>query len=276
MTPIPDPDEFKQRVADGFDRRIGRGDYDKGGFHSRLADRLVELADPQPGQRVLDLATGTGFVAVRAARRVGPAGRVVGVDISPGMLARAAGAVEAEGLGNVEVIWGDAETVDFPPHGFDHVLCSSALPYMTDIPGSLRRWRAFLRPGGTVAFNCWSEASFVSGYIGGLVAARHGITLPVTGERLGTEDRCRGVLVEAGYVDPRVVADPDGRFVPAAEVEAAWETWTANPIFQPRRPGELEKLLGLRDEYLAEVRSRATDRGVWDEWTAYYAIAQVP
>ena len=61
--------------------------------HARLADRLVRLAAPQPDERVLDIATGTGFVAILAAQLVGERGRVVGVDISAGMLDQAAEAI---------------------------------------------------------------------------------------------------------------------------------------------------------------------------------------
>jgi ubiquinone/menaquinone biosynthesis C-methylase UbiE len=76
-------DEYKRAIAEHFDART---DYSRSKTHARLANRLVRLAAPQPDERVLDIATGTGFVAILAAQLVGERGTVVGVDISTGML----------------------------------------------------------------------------------------------------------------------------------------------------------------------------------------------
>jgi ubiquinone/menaquinone biosynthesis C-methylase UbiE len=266
-------DEYKRRVGENFDARSL--DYNKNDFHGRLADRVVALARPRPGEAVLDIGTGTGLAALAAARLVGDGGRVVGVDLSPGMLAGARRAVEAASVRAVELVQADAETQTFPPATFDVVLCVSALPYLTDIPAALKAWQGWLKPGGRVAFNCWSEASYVTGYLVRVVAARNGITMPVTGEEVGTRDRCHAVLTATGFVDPDVVVEPTcPHFVTLDQVEKAWDGWVKNPVFHPRDPDTAARLLGLRDEYLAEARSRATDRGVWDEMTAYFVCGR--
>ncbi|WP_293074996.1 methyltransferase domain-containing protein [Moorena sp. SIO3H5] len=72
--------EFKQEVATIYDNRSNS--YDNGDFHPRLANGLIEHVDIRPRQKILDIATGTGLVAIEAAKRVGQDGRVVGVDIS--------------------------------------------------------------------------------------------------------------------------------------------------------------------------------------------------
>lgn len=88
---------------------------------------------------------------------------------------------------------------------------------------------------------------------------------------VGTPDRCRAVLTAAGFVESEVVVDPTGQhFVPLDQVEKAWDGWVKNPVFLPRNSDAAAKLLGLRDEYLTEARSRATEQGVWDEMTAYF------
>lgn len=79
-----------------FDKRAAT--YNNNSWHIPYAERLVELAAPAPGMRILDAATETGFAAVAAARAAGPAGRVVGADISAGMLARARESIAAAGL----------------------------------------------------------------------------------------------------------------------------------------------------------------------------------
>lgn len=78
------PDTYKQRVVKQFD---AREEYERGNsFHPALAKRLVDLALPKQGERVLDVASGTGLVAFEAAKYVGETGLVFGVDISSGML----------------------------------------------------------------------------------------------------------------------------------------------------------------------------------------------
>ena len=266
-------DRYKRAVADNFDRRSR--DYNRNDFHGRLAERVVALAEPRSGDAVLDVATGTGLAALAAARLVGEEGRVVGADLSPGMLAVARTAVEAADVRNIELVHADAETLTFPAAGFDVVLCVSALPYLTDIPAALKAWHGYLKPGGRVAFNCWSESSYVTGLLVRVVAARHGITMSVTGEVIGTPDRCRAALTAAGFADVEVAVDPSaGRFVPFDEIEGAWYGWVKNPVFHPRAPDDTARLLGLRDEYLREARRRATDRGVWDEMTAYFVVGR--
>ena len=80
-------DKFKQDIATVYDRRQETYDQGKSGaWHQELACRLVQCANLQWGQQVLDLATGTGMVAIAAAKKVGSSGKVVGVDISSGKI----------------------------------------------------------------------------------------------------------------------------------------------------------------------------------------------
>ena len=108
--------EYKQQVTDFFD---GRTNYDND-FTYRRAIPLVELSQLQKGQTVLDVATGTGIVAIAAAHILGTEGKVVGVDISPGMLSQARRKIEAAGLQNIEVIEADADYRNFGDQSFDH------------------------------------------------------------------------------------------------------------------------------------------------------------
>jgi ubiquinone/menaquinone biosynthesis C-methylase UbiE len=97
------------QIADGFNMRAAS--YAKNDWHRRCAERLAALCQLQPGERVLDAGTGTGFAAMAAARAVGPSGHVLGIDVSPGMLREARAAVDAAGLKNVELREGDATRV---------------------------------------------------------------------------------------------------------------------------------------------------------------------
>ena len=120
MTDQLNLNQYKQQIADLYSRRSQT--YDEGDWHPRIAHRLVEHAGIRRGQQVLDIATGTGMVAIEAAQLVGPEGRVIGVDISAGMLAEARRKVEALGLTNIEFHLADAEALDFPENSCDRIL----------------------------------------------------------------------------------------------------------------------------------------------------------
>jgi ubiquinone/menaquinone biosynthesis C-methylase UbiE len=109
--------DYKQEIADLYSRRSQM--YDNSDWHSRIAHRLVEYAQITPGQHVLDIATGTGHVAIASAQIVGSEGRVIGVDISTGMLDQARRKVQALGLTNVAFQLADAESLNFPANSFE-------------------------------------------------------------------------------------------------------------------------------------------------------------
>jgi SAM-dependent methyltransferase len=124
-------------------------------------DRLVALAAVRDGSRVLDIATGSGEPALTAARVVGASGRVVAVDMSPGMLAIARERVDAAGLKNVDLVESDAESLRLDPHSFDAVVCRWGLMFMPDLDGLLRGLHRALKPGGRFATAVWSVADKV-------------------------------------------------------------------------------------------------------------------
>jgi ubiquinone/menaquinone biosynthesis C-methylase UbiE len=91
------------------------------------AERLVVNAKIIPGQRVLDVACGTGWATMAAARAVGKTGRVTGIDIADKMLDVARGKAASAGLSNVEYRLGDAEALEFNDATFDAVICATAI-----------------------------------------------------------------------------------------------------------------------------------------------------
>ena len=119
------------------------------------SDRLVELADVQPGHHVLDVATGIGEPCLTAARRVGATGSVTGTDQSQQMLAIARDRASALGLTNVEFREMDAEALDLPEESFDAVLCRCGLMFLPELSAALNGiWRS-LTPGGRMATAVW-------------------------------------------------------------------------------------------------------------------------
>jgi ubiquinone/menaquinone biosynthesis C-methylase UbiE len=106
------------------------------------------LGEVRPAEALLDLGCGGGFDAFVAAFMVGPAGRVVGVDLSPEMLAVAESARAAAGLSTVEFRQADVEALPFPDATFDVALSNGVLNMIPDKPAALREVFRVLKPGG--------------------------------------------------------------------------------------------------------------------------------
>jgi len=120
-----------------------------------VSERLIELAEVKPGDRVLDIATGIGEPAVRAAKRVAPGGHVVATDIAPGMLEIGRKRANELALDNIEFRETDAEELDLPEEQFDVVLSRFGLMFLPDLGVALERIRGVLGPGGRLAAAVW-------------------------------------------------------------------------------------------------------------------------
>jgi ubiquinone/menaquinone biosynthesis C-methylase UbiE len=122
-------------------------------FFGPCANELLELAAPAAGERVLNLACGTGVVARRLAARVGATGTVVGVDINNQMVAFAASATER----SVSIEWHSADAARLPlgDAAFDLVCCQQGLQFFHDQASALREAHRVLVPGGRIALAVW-------------------------------------------------------------------------------------------------------------------------
>ena len=128
-----------------------------------VSELLCDAVDLRAGERVLDVATGTGNAALAAARRFGD---VVGVDYVPGLLERARVRAAAEGL-DVEFREGDAEALEFPDDSFDVVLSACGAMFAPDHRRTAEELLRVCRPGGRIGMVNWCP----DGYIGDLFAA---------------------------------------------------------------------------------------------------------
>jgi SAM-dependent methyltransferase len=120
---------------------------------------VVDAAALRPGQRVLDVACGTGVLARAAAPRVGPDGRVAGLDPGAGMLAVARDAAPA-----IDWQQGVAEALPFADAAFDAVLSQFGLMFFTDRHGALREMLRVLAPGGRLAVAVWDGLERIPAY----------------------------------------------------------------------------------------------------------------
>ncbi|MGH7709907.1 MAG: class I SAM-dependent methyltransferase [Gemmatimonadaceae bacterium] len=120
-----------------------------------VVEALIQRAALRAGELVLDLGTGTGAVARRAAAAVGPTGRVIGVDISREMLAVAQRTITRSGVDNITLIEGRAEAIPAEDATFDAVLASLSMMYVIDREAAVRQIARVLKPRGRFVAAVW-------------------------------------------------------------------------------------------------------------------------
>jgi len=126
-----------------------------------VSDRIVERARIKSGDRVLDIATGSGEPGITAARKVAASGVVVATDQSPAMLELARERAATLGLGNIRFVETDAETLAVEELGFNAAICRWGLMFVPDLDAVARRIARLLIPGGTFATAVWGSAERV-------------------------------------------------------------------------------------------------------------------
>ncbi|MBW4685883.1 MAG: class I SAM-dependent methyltransferase [Komarekiella atlantica HA4396-MV6] len=260
--------QYKQKVINFFNSRTT---YDND-YTIHRALPLLELIQLQKGQKVLDMATGTGIIAIAAAQIVGSEGRVIGVDFSSGMLAQARQKIEELGLQNIELIEADAEYINFDDESFDVILCSTAIAYFKDIPAALNKWYRFLKNGGVVGFSCCSEKSCEAPLIIE-VCDKHGILLTNINEPTGTPQKCRQLLAEASFQDIEVKTQQLG-FYRSLEQAREWNGGWFHPRENLLSQVSAEQMTELKAEYRKKIEAKATEQGAWYENLTFFVTGR--
>jgi SAM-dependent methyltransferase len=128
--------------------------------------RGMALANPQPGEHILDVACGTGVLTRRVALSIGPNGRVVGLDVSPEMLgvARKVTLIPSSAA-PIEWREGNASALPFEDESFDVVFCEFGLMFFPDRVAALKEMRRVLVPNGRLAVSVWGAMSKCPGHM---------------------------------------------------------------------------------------------------------------
>lgn len=140
--------------------------------------QMTRLANLKPGQRILDVGTGTGIVANYAAKVLKDSGSIVGIDLSDGMLEIAASNANKSGLENVKFFHMDAENLDLPDKSFDSVLSMCAMMHFPDAIQALREMCRVLKPSGhlVISIGCrvppWGGGRLKAYYTGAIRGIR--------------------------------------------------------------------------------------------------------
>ena len=225
-------------------------------------DELLVRAAPRAGERVLDVACGTGAVTLRLPPLVGPTGRVVGLDVSADMLGVAQAKAEAAGLA---VEWREASALELPfgDGSFDLVLCQQGLQFFPDRARGAAEMRRVLAPGGRAVVACWLGLEAQPIYRALSAAAERHMGAPIAAPfSLGRAEELRATLEGAGFgrveieaVSKTVRFSDPGRFVALSVGAAA----AVMPAFAQLDPAEKGRLVERVREDVEPVLREHTD-----------------
>jgi len=215
--------------------------------------RMLELAAIQPGERVLDVACGTGLVTLPVARQVGPAGRVTGVDLSDKMVAEASRLAGEAGLSNVTLARMDAEALDLPDGGFDVAISALGILYCPDPLQALREMHRVLEPGGRVAIAVWGDRRRCGwAAIFPIVESRVESEVCPLFFQLGTGDGLRITMEMAGFQDVEVDRISTVLEYPSAET-ALTASFAGGPVALAYSRFDDATKAAAHEEYLASI-----------------------
>jgi SAM-dependent methyltransferase len=222
-----------------------------------VAETMLELTTPQPGERVLELACGPGGLGLAAAQRVAPGGSVVLSDVVPEMTSIAAARASALGLDNVTARDLDLEQIDEPDASYDVVLCREGLMFVPDPGRAARQIARVLRPGGRFAVAVWGprERNPWLGVVFDAVSGELGAPIPPPGVpgpfSLADSDLLGRLLSDAGLAD--VAVTEQAAPLRAGSFDEWWERTCA-------LAGPLAKILAsLSEQEVQSIRARARD-----------------
>jgi ubiquinone/menaquinone biosynthesis C-methylase UbiE len=218
------------------------------------AEALVRLADVREGDRVLDVACGTGIVARGAAAKVGARGKVVGVDLNEEMLGVARATSPA-----IEWRRGSAMELPFPDESFDVALCQQGIQFFSEPVEALREMRRVLTPGGRAVLSVCRATDYCPTYAI-LATAIERYVGPEAGAMMRspfsawTIDTFRSLVLEAGFRNVRVKIEVSSLRYPSA-AEFLRREAASSPLAGPI--GGLSRF--RRDELIEHLEASLAD-----------------
>ena len=270
-------DAHKTAVAHAYD--LASAGYNKPAlkFFVQAAEALVDFAGLTRGQRVLDVASGTGHAALYAAKKVGGEGSVVGIDIAEKMVQRAS--AYAAGMRNVRFEQMDAEHTTFADREFDAVVCSYGIFFLPEMANGLREWRRVTKPGGWVSLSHFGDSAFQPQSdmyeerirrFGSLIPERK---RPFSWQRMVDPGASLALLEQAGLSNVEYREVKIGYLLedPEAWWDVCWNSGFRGPLSK-LAPADLER---FKQEHLREVETLKGRDGIFFDTTTFVLKGQV-
>ena len=152
--------EAKVKAASTYNSAADHFDDHPLAFWDVYGRKTVERLSLSPGSEVLDVTCGTGASALPSAEIVGPAGKVIGVDLAEGLLRMGREKAEKMNIRNIEFRLGDMESLGFPDGSFDAVVCVFGIFFIPDMESEVAELWRMVKPGGKLTITTWGSRLF--------------------------------------------------------------------------------------------------------------------
>jgi len=233
-------------------------------LNAPIGEAVVARADPGPGRRALDVGCGAGATTLDMARRLGPDGSCVGVDVSGPLLDLARERARGQTTGRAEFVQADAQDHAFAPGEFDVILSRFGVMFFTDPDAAFANLRRALRPGGALVFACWRSPADNPLSQVPLEAAAPLLSQPPPPPREGPgrfafadPDHVRGILDRSGWRDIEIA--PLDAPMPASLDEMMTLSLELGPLGQILRREDEATRARVTDAVAARLREEMRD-----------------
>jgi len=217
--------------------------------------RMLELAGLRPGERVLDVACGTGLATFRACEAVGADGHVLGTDISGNMIEESSKRAADRGVSNVSFERMDAEELSLPDASFDAALCALGLMFVVDPLKALQEQHRVLKPGGLAAAAVWGQRDRCGwAELFPIVDARVQSDVCPMFFQMGTQDVLAQTFSAAGFADVQLERLPTALPFRSTE-EAVGAAMLGGAVAMAYAKFDDQTRQEVQDEYLASIAS---------------------
>jgi ubiquinone/menaquinone biosynthesis C-methylase UbiE len=259
--------QWVERVFDSVANQYGEKSCS---FFNYFGKRLVEQVPLLPNQHVLDMATGKGAVLFPLAEKVGPSGRVTGIDISEQMLKETSIAIRKREMDWIDLRRMDAEQLDFPDNSFDAVFCGFGLFFFPSLPQAMFEFKRVLKPDGFLAVSTWGNDSQLDALINKEIDAICP-TASLAMSSLWSGEGLQNALEMANFKNIRIIEETK-RWIHDTS-EDWWESLWAH--------GSRSKLEQLSPKQLSTLHEIVTNQaqafdqgnGIPEELQVFYGIA---
>ena len=263
--------ERKKMIQKGFDTVAAGYDHPALSFFPETAKRLIEHLQLQPTDRLLDVCTGTGVVALAAAEKLNQ-GKVFGVDLSSGMLQQAKNKAAEKNLDNTEFKQMDLEHLAFEADTFDVATSSFGLFFLEDMDKGLTNIARTVKPGGKVAITSFAGDAFspmAEIFISGYKATGREMPTP-SWKRLATEQLLVEQFKTVGISKVNIHHEPLGYQMKSSQMwwDVVWNAgWRS---FLNQMSADEQQV--FKEAHLAEITALLGEDGVWFNTEVFIAI----
>ena len=266
----------KQAITSIFNLVAEKYDNPSLRFFPACADMLIKLANITDNQKVLDIATGTGMVALAAAQCLDNDNRLQAIDLSENMITQARSNFKLAGLDNVDFHIMDAEELSFENDYFDVITCSYGLFFMPDMAMALKGWLRVLKPGGKLIFTSFAPSAFkplTDIFVNNLAEFD---VFPPTPRwlQLAEEDLCKKILTDSGFESPQVTQAQLGYHL--VTFDKWWETIQSAGYRGLYEQLPQEHRAEFESKHRVEIEKVKTDEGIWMDVMTLFSMATKP